>query len=94
MVAYRTWFLTLILQVGGKKYPQTDLLIAISKRLGVKRNALVTFPKYVWAMKWHYRYPGKSIIIHNSKMAASKPDIRKKYGDSTHHPLYLCFYAI
>ena len=26
-------------------------------------------------MKWHN--PGKSITIHNSKMAASKPDIRK-----------------
>ncbi len=79
--------LTLILQVGVKIYLQTNLFTAISERLGIRMNALVTFPKYVWAMTGHY--PGKSIIIHNSKMAASKPDIRKKYG----HPLYLCFYA-
>ena len=66
--------MTLILQVGGCKHlPQTDLFTAISERLGIKTNALVTFPKYVLAMKWHN--PGKSITIHNSKMADSKPDI-------------------
>jgi hypothetical protein len=60
---------------GGKIYPQTDLFNSISEWLGIKTNALVTFPKFVLAMKWHY--PGKSITIHNSKMAVSKPDIRK-----------------
>jgi hypothetical protein len=38
------------------------------------QNALVTFPKYVCAMKWHY--PDNSIVIHNFKMAASKPEIK------------------
>jgi hypothetical protein len=61
--------------VWGKNLPQTDLLTAISERVGIKKNALVPFPKYVLATKWHY--PGKSIAIHNSKMAASKPDIKK-----------------
>jgi hypothetical protein len=62
--------------VGVKIYPQTDLFTAISEWLGIKTNALVTFPKYVLAMKWHNS--GKSITIHNSKMAASKPDFIKK----------------
>ena len=34
-----------------KIYPQTDLFTAISERLGIKTNALVTFPIYVFAMK-------------------------------------------
>ena len=38
--------------IGGKMTPQTDLFTAISKPLGVNRNALVTFPKYGWATKW------------------------------------------
>ena len=58
---------------GGKNLPP-DRFAAISERLGIKTNALVTFPKCVLAMKCHN--PGKSITIHNSKMAASKPDIR------------------
>ena len=59
-------------------YPQTDLFTAISERLGVKRNALVFLLKIdVWAMKWHHS--GKSTIIHNSKMVASKPKIRIYY---------------
>ena len=42
----------------------------------VDRYPLVTFPKYVWAMRWHN--PGMSIIIiQNSKMAAAKPEIVK-----------------
>ena len=58
---------------GVKIPPQTDLFAVISERHGIKTIALVTFPKYVRAMKWHDT--GKSITIHKFKMAASKPDI-------------------
>ena len=56
--------------MGVKIYPQADLFTVISDRLGVKTSALVNCHKCVWAMKWHH--PGKFLIIHNSKMAASK----------------------
>ena len=39
--------------MGGKKYPQTDLVTAVFEPLGVNRNALVTFPKYDGATKWN-----------------------------------------
>ncbi len=51
-------------------YPQTDLFTAISEWLGIKTNALVTFPKYVLAMKWHY--PGKYITIPPPTLKADK----------------------
>ena len=58
---------------GGKNTPQTDLFDAISKPLGVNRNALVTFPEYDGATKWHiFRY---STSTRNTKMAAAKPVI-------------------
>src|SRR5208282_2998529 len=58
---------------GGGISPQTDLFIAISKPLGVNRNALVTFPEYHGATKWHtFR---NSIPTRPSKMAAAKPVI-------------------
>jgi len=59
--------------MGGKYYPQTDLFTAIYKPLGVNRNALVTFPRYDAATKWHiFR---NSIPTRQSKMAAAKPVI-------------------
>ena len=58
---------------GGKYFPQTDLFTAISKPLGVNRNALVTFPRYDAATKRHiFR---NSIPTRQSKMAATKPVI-------------------
>ena len=58
----------------GKKYPQADLLSAVSEPLGVQRNALVTFPKYVLSMKWCHS--DNSTATQNSNMAASN---RKQY---------------
>jgi hypothetical protein len=57
-------------------------LPAIFKPLGVKRNALVTFPKYDWAIK--RSHPGKYIIIQESKMAAGNAE----------NPKFQCHYAI
>ena len=55
----------------GVKLPQTDLLAAISEPLGVKGNALVTFPIYDWTTEWHnFR---NSSPTRKSKMAAAKP---------------------
>ena len=56
-------------------YPQADLFAAISEPHVVDRYPLMTFPNYVWAMRWHN--PGMSIIIQNSNMAAAKPEIVK-----------------
>ena len=59
------------------KLPQADLFAAVSEPHVVDWYRLVTFPKYVWAMRWHN--PGISIIIiQNSNMAAAKPEIVKK----------------
>ena len=56
---------------GGRITPQTDLFAAISEPLGVNRNALVTFPKYDGATKWHiFHYSNPT---RRSKMAAAKP---------------------
>ena len=33
--------------------PQTNLLAAVSDPHGTNRNALMTFPEYGWATKWH-----------------------------------------
>jgi hypothetical protein len=59
--------------VNGVKHPQTDLFDAISKPLGVNRNALVTFSEYDGATKWHI--PRYSTSTRNTKMAAAKPVI-------------------
>ena len=72
---------------GGKITPQADLFAAISEPHVVDRYPLVTFPKYVWAMRWHN--PGLSIIIQNSNMAAAKPEIIKFSKKSRYKALYL-----
>ena len=54
----------------GVTLPQADLFAAISEPLGVNRNALVTFPEYDGATKWHiFR---NSSPTRNTKMAAAK----------------------
>ena len=63
---------------GGKITPQADLLAAISEPYGTNQNALVTFPRYGWATKWH-NY-GIYIVIQKSKMAAeSVSNFLKKF---------------
>ena len=58
---------------GGGEFPPDRFFTAISKPLGVSRNALVTFPKYDGATKWHiFR---NSIPNRQSIMAAAKPVI-------------------
>ena len=56
---------------GGKITPpsQEDLLAAISGPHGTNRNALMTFPKYGWATKWHNYCI--YIVTQKSKMAAA-----------------------
>src|SRR5664279_5541653 len=54
---------------GGKITPQAILFAAISKPLGVNRNALVTLPEYGWAVKWRIlSNPG---TFRKSNMAAA-----------------------
>ena len=55
---------------GGVNYHQTYLFAAISEPLGVKGNALVTFPKYVLTIEWHNFC--NYIPTRRSKMAAAK----------------------
>ena len=55
---------------GGKIPPQADLLAAISEPHGTNRNALVTFPEYGWATKWHNYCI--YFVTQKSKMAAFK----------------------
>ena len=54
----------------GKITPQADLFAALAEPHGIDRYPLVTFHKYVWAMRWHN--PDMSITIPNSNMAAPK----------------------
>ena len=72
---------------GGKITPQADLVAAISESHVVDRYPLVTFPKYVWAIRWHD--PGFSIIIQNFNMAAAKPENVKFTTKSRYKALYL-----
>ena len=63
---------------GGKITPQANLLAAISEPHGTIQNALVTFPRYGWATKWHNC--GIYIVIQKSKMAAeSASNFLKKF---------------
>ena len=54
-------------------YANQFFVSAILEPHVVDKYPLVTFPEYVWAMRWHN--PGFSIIIQNSKMAAAKPEL-------------------
>ena len=65
--------LTRTLLMGGEKDPRPIFLIAISKPLGVNRNALVTFPKYKLGTKWPIL--GNPSPNQKSNMAAAKQKI-------------------
>ena len=77
---------------GGKITPQADVFAAIlepaiSEPHVVDIYPLLTFPKYVWAMRWHD--PGLSIILQNSNMVTAKPEIVKFSKKSRNKALYL-----
>ena len=73
----------------GKITTHAGLYAAISEQHGTDRNPLVTFPKDVWAMRWHN--PGMSSPIQDSNMAAAKPESVKLSIESRLKPLYVLF---